>query len=156
DDIAADCLHGEALDDQRIETVEGAEYAFDHPAAFRRVRINVRGGGEIGRQRRCAMHGDGGRSLHGPWWRESESGEQAAERGAAGELRRLQALESTKGARKNAIHCARLYHGARGGSRPRGPWPPALRLRPRRNCEIRRGGGFPAFDLMAQLRYWAG
>ncbi len=60
DDIAADRLHGETLDDQRIEAVEGAEHALGQPAALRRIGIDVGQRGEIARQRRRAVHGDSG------------------------------------------------------------------------------------------------
>ncbi len=60
DDIAADRLHREALDDQRIEAVEGAEHAFGQTAAFGRIRIDIRQGAKAIRQGSRAMHGDGG------------------------------------------------------------------------------------------------
>ena len=59
DYIAADRLHGVALDDQRIEAVESAEHALDDAAAFRRIGIGIGHGREIVRQSRRAMHGDG-------------------------------------------------------------------------------------------------
>jgi hypothetical protein len=52
-------LHGDTPDDQGIEAVEGTENALYQPAAFRRVGIGIGHVGEIGRQSRRAMHGDG-------------------------------------------------------------------------------------------------
>ena len=59
DHVAAHRLHGEALDDQWIEAVEGAEHAFDQAAAFRRVRVGIGNRRKILRHGRRAMHGDG-------------------------------------------------------------------------------------------------
>ena len=59
DHEAADLLHGKTPDDQRIEAVEGAEHAPDQPAALGRIGIGIGHMGEIGRQRRRAMHRDG-------------------------------------------------------------------------------------------------
>ena len=60
DDVAANGLQGETLDDKGIEAVEGAKHALDQSAALRRVGIDVGQRGEAGRQRRYAVHCDGG------------------------------------------------------------------------------------------------
>ena len=59
DHEASDLLHGEAPDDQGVEAVEGAENALHQPATLRRIGIGIGHMGEIGRQGRRAMHGDG-------------------------------------------------------------------------------------------------
>ncbi len=58
DDEPPDLLHREAPDNKRVEAVKGAEGAPDQPAALRRVGIGIGHMGEIGRNRRGAMHGD--------------------------------------------------------------------------------------------------
>ncbi len=57
--VAADRLHGEALDDERIEAVERAEHALHQRSALGRVGIGVGRGDKILRHGRGAMHGDG-------------------------------------------------------------------------------------------------
>ena len=54
-----DLLYGKAPDNQRVKAVEGAGKALHQPAAFRRIGIGIGHMGEIGRQRRRAMHGNG-------------------------------------------------------------------------------------------------
>ena len=59
EDVAADRLGGETLDDERIEAVEGAEHALHHAAALRRIGIDIVGRGKPVGHRRSPMHGDG-------------------------------------------------------------------------------------------------
>ena len=59
DHEAPDLLHGEAPDDQGVEAVEGSKQTLHQAAAFRRIGICIGHVGEIGRQGRLAVHGDG-------------------------------------------------------------------------------------------------
>ena len=56
--VAAQRLRRQAFDDERIKTVERAEYALHHAAAFGRFGIRIRHHGKIAGQSRVAMHGD--------------------------------------------------------------------------------------------------
>ena len=58
DHVGADRLHGQSLHNERIEAVEGAEEAPGQPAALGGIGVGIGHVGEIGRQRRLAMHGD--------------------------------------------------------------------------------------------------
>ena len=62
-DIFADAFRAHALDDQRIEAVEGAAFGEDKPPALRRIGIGVGKMREARRLRRFAMHGDPGRGV---------------------------------------------------------------------------------------------
>ena len=57
--VAADLLHCDTADDQRIEAVESAEQALHQPSPFRGVGIGVGHMAVIGRQRRRTVHRDG-------------------------------------------------------------------------------------------------
>ncbi len=59
DHVAADIGGGQALDDERIEAVEGAEHALHQLAAFGRRRIGIGRMAEVRAPGRLAMHGDG-------------------------------------------------------------------------------------------------
>ena len=59
DHVAADRLHGEALDDEGIEAVEGSKHALHQPAALRRIGIGIGQHGKAVRHCRRAVHGDG-------------------------------------------------------------------------------------------------
>ena len=58
DHVAADRLHREALDDHRIEAVEGAEHALDQPAALGRVGVGIGKRDKAVSHGRFAVHGD--------------------------------------------------------------------------------------------------
>jgi hypothetical protein len=58
DDVTADLLNREPLDDQRVEAVERAEDALHQPAALWRIGIGIGHVLEIVGQRRLAMHGN--------------------------------------------------------------------------------------------------
>ncbi|MGY3458906.1 hypothetical protein ACVWW5_004356 [Bradyrhizobium sp. LM3.4] len=59
DHVVPHLLHGQSLDDEGIEAVEGAENAPGQPATLGGIRIDVGHVGEIGRHRRLAVHGNG-------------------------------------------------------------------------------------------------
>ena len=59
DHVIADIDGGQALDDERIEAVEGAEHALRQLAALWRRRVGIARMAEVGWPRRRAVHGDG-------------------------------------------------------------------------------------------------
>src|SRR5262249_13407155 len=73
--VAADRLHGETLNDQRVEAVKSPEHPLHQLTASRCIGIDVRRRSETVRHRRRTMHGDGVSGLRGmaPCQRDSES-----------------------------------------------------------------------------------
>ena len=84
EDVAADRLGGETLDDERIEAVEGAEHALHHAAALRRIGIDIVGRGKPVGHRRSPVHGDGVGRLRPSRRRLADKRERAAQGNSRG------------------------------------------------------------------------
>jgi len=81
-----DRLHRETLDDQRVEAVEGAEYALDDGPTLGCVGIDIGKGGKIVGQSRSAVHRNGRPGgaicrLGGGMRHDSQKPERAVQRG---------------------------------------------------------------------------
>lgn len=85
DHVAADALCRQSLDDEGVETVEGAEHTLDQPTALGGRRVGIANVIEALGQGGVAVHGDGMAGLGGrvglhPWPEARENGHAQCER----------------------------------------------------------------------------